>query len=61
MPQKVAFLSSHPLTSERIAAAQAKAQELGVPDHANDALVEPFRRVVAGSDRPQGPNEGQAH
>lgn len=61
MPQKVAFLSSHPLTSERIAAAQAKAQELGVPDRANDALVEPFRRVVAGSDRPQGPNEGQAH
>lgn len=61
MPQKVAFLSSHPLTSERIAAAQAKAQELGVPDRANDALVEPFRRVVAGTERPQGPNEGQAH
>ena len=48
MPDQMAFLSSHPLTSERIAAARARAGELGVPAAPNTDLDALFRRLVAG-------------
>lgn len=46
MPEQLAFLSSHPLTAERIAAARAKAKELGTPAATITALDTLFRRVV---------------
>lgn len=52
MPEQLAFLSSHPLTKERIEAARRKAEELGTPSAANEKLGLLFRRVVPHGDQP---------
>lgn len=52
MPEQMAFLSSHPLTSERIDAARKKAEELGPPVRTNEQLEALFRRVVPLGDQP---------
>lgn len=47
MPEALAFLSSHPLTQERIAAARTRARELGTPQAPNDRLEVLFRPLIA--------------
>ncbi len=46
MPEQLAFLSSHPLTEQRIDNAKANAQELGTPAAPNTALEPIFQRLV---------------
>lgn len=46
MPEELAFLSSHPLTQERIDNANAKALELGKPTTPKQGLNELFERLV---------------
>lgn len=46
VPEGLGFLSSHPLTQERIEDAQARATALGVPVHRNLELDTLFQRLV---------------
>lgn len=46
MPEQLAFLSSHPLTEQRIDNAKAKAKELGLPAAPNTELDALFQRLA---------------
>lgn len=54
MPEALAFLSSHPLTKERIEAARERAEELGTPADLNEKLDLLFRRLVPQRDQETG-------
>lgn len=43
LPEAVSFLSSHPLTKERIEKAEERAQKMGAPAQVDTALAAPFR------------------
>jgi predicted Zn-dependent protease len=47
MPEELSFLSSHPLTKDRIANAEARARELGAPGTPNSGLDPLFSALKA--------------
>lgn len=49
MPDQLAFLSSHPLTKERMVAARARAAELGAPASLNTELDALFLQLASAS------------
>ncbi|HQV76493.1 MAG TPA: M48 family metallopeptidase [Flavobacteriales bacterium] len=52
LPDGLSFLSSHPLTKDRIANATAKAKELGKPMEPNEALHESWNALKSEQDQP---------
>ncbi|MCB0778687.1 MAG: M48 family metallopeptidase [Flavobacteriales bacterium] len=52
VPEVLAFLSSHPLTEDRITAARERAGSLGVPQRPNDRLGVLFEQLHPTTDQP---------